>query len=48
LKILAKKIIQSLSNLESLPKKVKDFDKESFEADLIDFFIMKNLTPSQL
>lgn len=31
-------IYDSLQNLEALPKKVKDFDKESFKADMRMFF----------
>lgn len=37
-KILAKEILNSLSNLDSLPKKVKNFDKEKFRYDLRLFF----------
>lgn len=33
-KILAQEILKSLSNLEALPKKVKDFDKERFKEDM--------------
>lgn len=37
-KILAHEILNSLSNLDVLPKKVKDFDKERFKADMEAFF----------
>lgn len=37
-KILAKKILESLENLDKLPKKVKDFDKERFKEDMQHFF----------
>ncbi len=37
-KILASEILKSLSNLDSLPKKVKDFDKERFMKDMKTFF----------
>lgn len=37
-KILAKEILNSLSNLDSLPKKVKKFDKEKFRYDFRLFF----------
>jgi hypothetical protein len=37
-KILAQEILNSLSNLEALPKKVKDFDKEKFKSDMKQFF----------
>lgn len=37
-KILAKKILESLENLDKLPKKVKDFDKERFKQDIKHFF----------
>lgn len=37
-KILAKKILESLENLDKLPKKVKDFDKERFKQDMEHFF----------
>lgn len=33
-KILAKKILECLENLDKLPKKVKDFDKERFKEDM--------------
>jgi len=36
--ILAAEILNSLSNLDKLPKKVKDFDKEKFRADMEQFF----------
>ncbi|MCZ8319767.1 MAG: hypothetical protein O9303_13280 [Silanimonas sp.] len=42
-KILAKKIIESLENLDKLPKKVKDFDKEKFKETITDFFKERNL-----
>ena len=37
-KILANEILNSFSNLDSLPKKVKDFDKERFKKDVETFF----------
>ncbi len=37
-KMLASEILGSLSNLDALPKKVKDFDKERFKEDMIAFF----------
>lgn len=37
-KILAKEIINSLSNLESLPKKIKNFDRKTFKNDFRTFF----------
>jgi hypothetical protein len=46
-KILAKKIIESLENLDKLPKKVKDFDKERFMDDLKSFFEEQELIPRQ-
>lgn len=42
-KILAKKILESLENLDKLPKKVKDFDKERFKQDMEHFFQEQNL-----
>ena len=36
-KILENKIIESLGNLDKLPKKVKDFDKVRFKTDLLTF-----------
>ena len=36
-KILENKIIESLENLDKLPKKVKDFDKKTFKNDLLVF-----------
>ena len=37
-KMLAQEILKSLSNFDKLPKKVKDFDKERFKADIEQFF----------
>lgn len=37
-KMLASAILDSLSNLDALPKKVKDFDKERFKEDVKAFF----------
>jgi len=42
-KMLAKEILQSLSNLDSLPKKVKDFDKERFIKDMQAYFAEQDL-----
>lgn len=42
-KVLAKKILESLNHLEKLPKKINDFDKESFRKDLSIFFEEKGL-----
>jgi hypothetical protein len=36
--MLASEILESLSNLDSLPKKVKDFDKVQFKEDMKIFF----------
>ena len=36
-KMLENKIIESLENLDKLPKKVKDFDKARFKNDLLTF-----------
>ena len=36
-KILENKIVESLENLDKLPKKVKDFDKVKFKTDLLAF-----------
>lgn len=38
-KLLARKIVGSLDNLESLPKKVKDFDKQRFKTEMQHFLI---------
>ena len=35
--MLENKIIESLENLDKLPKKVKDFDKARFKNDLLTF-----------
>lgn len=37
-KILATTILKSLSLLDAMPKKIKDFDKERFKRDLEQFF----------
>lgn len=37
-RVLTTKIIDSLKNLDLLPKKVKNFDKENFKNDLLIFF----------
>ena len=37
-RILAQEILNSLSNLDALPKKVKDFDKEKFKSDIEQLF----------
>ncbi|MCZ8169770.1 MAG: hypothetical protein ACK5RV_07820 [Flavobacterium sp.] len=42
-KLLAQEILRSLSNLDALPKKVKDFDKERFKEDLEQFFKSEKL-----
>ena len=36
--MIAKKIIDSLSYLDKMPKKINDFDKERFKHDLITYF----------
>ena len=41
-KMLASEILGSLSNLDSLPKKVKDFDKERFKEDMRTFLMNRN------
>lgn len=40
IQILSELLIRSLSNLDSLPKKVKDFDKLKFKSDL-EYFLRK-------
>ena len=40
--MLSFKILSSLVNLDSLPKKVKDFDKERFKDDMKAFLINEN------
>jgi len=42
-KILAQEILNSLSNLDKLPKKVKEFDKERFKEDIEQFFKSEKL-----
>lgn len=42
-RILALEILKSLSNLDALPKKVKDFDKEQFKTDIEQFFKSEKL-----
>ncbi len=42
-KMLAAEILGSLSNLDNLPKKVKEFDKERFKEDMKLFFIERKL-----
>jgi len=42
-KLLASEILNSLSYLDALPKKVKDFDKERFKSDMEQFFKSENL-----
>jgi hypothetical protein len=37
-RLLIRKILGSLSSLDSLPRKVKDFDRLRFEADMQEFF----------
>jgi hypothetical protein len=37
-KLLAQEILNSLTNLEALPKKVKDFNKDQFKLDMVTFF----------
>lgn len=37
-RILASEILKSLSYLDALPKKIKDFDKERFKSDMEKFF----------
>ncbi len=41
-KYFGMKIIDSLINLDDLPKKIKDFDKAAFKADLENYFTGKN------
>ena len=36
--ILAECIVNSLFNIDKLPKRLKDFDKEAFKADFISLF----------
>ncbi|ATL49400.1 hypothetical protein COR50_20690 [Chitinophaga caeni] len=42
-RILALEILKSLNNLDTLLKKVKDFDKERFKSDMEQFFRTQNL-----
>lgn len=42
-KVLAREILNSLSNLDAIPKKVKDFDKEKFKSDMETFFKERDL-----
>lgn len=42
-KILAKEILSSLDTLDSIKKKIKDFDWEAFKRDLKNYFIEKKL-----
>ncbi len=42
-RILALEILNSLSNLDALPKKVKNFDKERFKSDIEAFFKSEKL-----
>lgn len=44
LEVLKIRILASLIHLDNLPKKVKDFDKERFKADMLVFF--KNFVQS--
>ncbi|MBA2746133.1 MAG: hypothetical protein H0U44_07910 [Flavisolibacter sp.] len=43
IKMIVSEILNSLSNLDALPKKVKDFDKDSFKEDMKRFFDEQNL-----
>lgn len=43
MKIIATEIFKSFSNLDKLPKKVTDFEKEKFKSDMRFFFKCKNL-----
>ena len=42
-KLLVSEILTSLSNFDTLPNKVKDFDKEKFKADMKAYFNEQNL-----
>ncbi|MDR6460830.1 hypothetical protein J2786_003964 [Chryseobacterium vietnamense] len=42
-KIVAKEILLSLNSLDSIKKKIKDFDWDQFKKDLENFFKEKNL-----
>jgi len=42
-KLLARKILESFEHLDKLPKKIKDFDKEKFKADVEEFFKEQDL-----
>jgi hypothetical protein len=42
-KLIARVTLRSLSNLDSLPKKVKDFDKQRFISDMEEFFRQRGL-----
>ncbi|TLX23342.1 hypothetical protein FE904_22370 [Chryseobacterium indologenes] len=41
--IFVKKLLESFSHLDKLPKKVQDFDKERFKTDVEDFFKEKGV-----
>jgi hypothetical protein len=41
LKILVEEILNSLKNFDSLPKKIKSFDKECFKLDMEQFLLEK-------
>ncbi|MEO8237472.1 MAG: hypothetical protein ABI576_05135 [Flavobacterium sp.] len=42
-KIIAHEILNSLSNLDNLPKKIKDFNREQFKKDLESYFKEREL-----
>lgn len=42
-KLLARKILESFAHFDKLPKKIKDFDKEKFKADVEEFFKEQDL-----
>lgn len=42
-KILAHKLLDSLECLESLPHKVKNFDKDKFKSDFTNYLVSNNL-----
>lgn len=42
-RLLASEIIMSLTYIDALPKKIKDFDKERFKSDMKDYFEEQDL-----
>jgi hypothetical protein len=44
---LAQSLLKSFDNLDSLPKKIKDFDKEKFKLDLASFLKEQGIPPRE-